>query len=285
MLRYLLAWLVSSSALALLHAQQALDITIGLDRLSDSTEYFVPGILEEIEALLHTEYDLSFELIGLDQPNFEGALNFAYESSDLVIVTGLEVSQYLSERTIFPKPTILSLVLDNEIQNLPITEAGTCGVPNLTYVQSFFNIERDLATLYEIIPYEELIVLVDGSASSTNAFDMEAFLRKRSPNENVSFSIVPINDPATALTTVPNTSPAVFTFPLDRVLNLEQQKKLYENLKIVRKLTTMCFLRPAASQNPSIRIFPVQTRNTPAPCSIPACRTHQSLRPENTVSS
>lgn len=230
MLRYLLAGWLLLPTLASLLAQPSLDITIGLDRLSDSTEFLVPDIQDEIEALMGAEYELRFQLIGMDETGFEDLLNSAYQSSDIIIGSGLEVSRYLSERTSFPKPTILSLVLDNEIQGLPITDEGSCGIENLTYVQSFFNIERDLATLYEIVPYEELIVLVDGSTSLERSFDLEAFLAKRSPNSSVRYTIVPIQGASTALSSVPTSSAAVFAFPLNRALSLSEQKSFYEGL-------------------------------------------------------
>ncbi|MEM8583727.1 MAG: TolC family protein [Bacteroidota bacterium] len=240
-LLFTFAWLSMSFWLC---GQSTINITFVLDQFSDSTEFLVPRMQEEINVLLQDEYDLAYRQISMEEEGFPERLNTAYQNSEIIIGAGLEIGSYLSRLPNYPKPTILSIIIDNELQGVPLSDEGTSGTPNLTYVQSFFSLERDLATLYQIRPYEDLIVLIDGQ-SNDNSFNIQEFVRSRLPKPDINFQLVPIRSNEDPLSTIPTSSEVVFAFPLNRVLSLEQQRTMYQGLAQRSQITFSLLSNPA----------------------------------------
>ncbi len=79
---------------------------------------------------------------------------------DLILALGAIASNEICQRRNLPKPVIASLVIDAELQGLPLRE-GASGVKNLTYINSFNSLKRDVRTFREIVPFSRLAVLVD----------------------------------------------------------------------------------------------------------------------------
>ncbi len=79
---------------------------------------------------------------------------------DLIITLGILSSAEVCHRKQLPKPVIAPFVFDPELQGLPLKN-GASGVPNLNYVASYKNLETDLKSFREILPFSQLTVLVD----------------------------------------------------------------------------------------------------------------------------
>jgi len=79
---------------------------------------------------------------------------------NLIITLGILSSSEVCRRKQLPKPIIAPFVFDPELQGLPLKK-GASGVPNLNYVSSYKNLETDLKSFREILPFSQLTVLVD----------------------------------------------------------------------------------------------------------------------------
>ncbi|UCH83505.1 MAG: TolC family protein, partial [Candidatus Latescibacterota bacterium] len=83
---------------------------------------------------------------------------------DLVIALGVVASHESATRGPLPKPTIAPAVIDADLQQLPNTN-GTSGVKNLSYLAFPHNTENDLRKFQEIVPFKNLVMLVNNYVS------------------------------------------------------------------------------------------------------------------------
>ncbi|MEM6767574.1 MAG: hypothetical protein AAF655_21735, partial [Bacteroidota bacterium] len=130
-----------------LQAQKTLSIFMIQDDDGSGTQSFADQVKTEIEALLGSRIEVEFivNLVPKDPVDFEELVTRAYarEEGDVVIGVGTNSSNKLAKKAEFSKPTILTIILDRELQGLPITEEGSSGIPNLCYIESPFDISRD----------------------------------------------------------------------------------------------------------------------------------------------
>ena len=120
-----------------LMAQQSVNIAIISDNnpVDESGESQFAEILKhEIEVLLQSRYDLSFNLIytGYDLTKVVKAFETAYadDVTDIVLASGPMSSNVMAQWSSYAKPSIATLVLSNELQRIPITPENTSGVDN-----------------------------------------------------------------------------------------------------------------------------------------------------------
>ena len=163
-----------------IQAQESLSIFMIQDDDDSGTQGFADQIKSEIEALLGSRIEVEFlvNLVPKDPIDFDELVTraYAHEEGDIVIGVGTNSSNKLAKKTEFSKPTILTIILDRELQGLPITEEGSSGIPNLSYIESPFNITRDFETLHDIIPFEH-IAIIGGEAMRDNSFDFESYFQ------------------------------------------------------------------------------------------------------------
>ena len=213
-------------------AQDVFKITFISDVNNESNRFFEEMIKEEIGALLNAKYTLNYTTIFADQNSIAGidaAINEAYnEDSDIVISLGVNACDQIAKLPVFTKPTILAFILDNELQQISITPQGTSGIPNMTYIQSPFDIARDLQTLYEIIPFQKISII---STKSVNQTDFQAFFNKTLAFSNATFEEIPVgNDASTTLGMVSKETDAVYLLPVFDELSRVELKKLLEGI-------------------------------------------------------
>ena len=178
-------------------------------------------LTDELTILLGTRFQLSIEPIytGAEELAIAGAFESAYQSSDLVITSGLAASRYASNQSSFPKPTIAAAVLGDELSGGP---AGT-GIENFTFVRAPFDVARDLQTLQTLSSYERLTLLgtpdlgpiVTDLARQTGIEVTPVFAR---------------SDAAATLAEIPSGTTALYLTPVSEALPLSEQQILLDSL-------------------------------------------------------
>ena len=147
-----------------LYAQKDLNITIVYDRNEAAKMEFQGSIQGEIESLLGQEYSLHFNELftGGDLTKSKAILADIYEdkSSDVLIGAGLITSKLISERSSYPIPTIAAINLDNLFTD-DFKKVETSSIDNFTYIQSPFNIKKDIEVFSQIGDVKKVAVLVD----------------------------------------------------------------------------------------------------------------------------
>lgn len=134
---------------------------------------FKESIKDEILHLLQNRYTIKFtEYFGINNgEQINEAYGRAYPENDIVIALGTVSSSHAIGLPNYAKPTIATIVLDPQLQGVKKTKDGTSGIHNFTFLESAFNIERDLKVLYQIYPYEHLIVFTEeGTLGDANLF-------------------------------------------------------------------------------------------------------------------
>jgi outer membrane protein len=79
---------------------------------------------------------------------------------DILITLGEVATNEVCKRRNLKKPVIAPLVIDAEIQELPIKD-GTSGVRNLSYINTYRNFSQSIKRFQEVTDFRRLAVLVD----------------------------------------------------------------------------------------------------------------------------
>ena len=215
---------------------QSRDINIAIITDDDFEEdnWFESEIKNEIIDLLSARYQLNFiDLAG------NGDLNliathidnvFSDPSIDVIIGTGIQVSNLLAKRNNYPKPVIASIIIDHELQNIAKTEAGTSGIDNFTYVHSPFNLLRDVETLYSIIPFKKLGIM-GGRPIRDYVFDANVFYSKLLRNLDAEFTFVSMSGSVEEiLAGIPEDVDAIYLLPVFEDFSEEDLRSYFEGI-------------------------------------------------------
>lgn len=135
---------------------------------------------DEIMLLLQHRYEVKFNTYYYstsDGINFAKSFSDAYAANDVVIGIGPNTSNYAISLKNYPKPTIASIVLDAELQGLQKSDTGTSGIENFTYLESPFNMARDLNLLYSIYPFDHLEVITEKGSIGGSPFVKQLFAK------------------------------------------------------------------------------------------------------------
>jgi outer membrane protein len=188
-------------------------------------------IRKELEVLLAARFEPTFETI---YPDFSASpqpqLNAIYESdTDLVIIVGFRVGTWFSTSDFqFAKPTILSFLLDNELQGVPSPIDGKSGIRNFSYVQSPFDVQRDFETLYAIKPYQKLGVVINEFVQRSD-LDFDAYMEQLLAFSGATYEAYVLrSDASDVLDAVAEDVDAVYVFP---VLEPAQEEALGQTLR------------------------------------------------------
>lgn len=137
-------------------------VTIGivLDGETLRSDLYDPTVTE-IQALLDGEFDVRFEKLKANWTSesvnaaVDNVLND--DNVDIVIAMGALSSQMFCCRDNLPKPVIAAVVVDTELQGLPMKD-GRSGVKNLNYVVFPDSFASDLRQFRAIVPIKKLAV-------------------------------------------------------------------------------------------------------------------------------
>lgn len=164
-----------------LMAQTMINIGIVNDSSPDNELEFQyeKNLQDEILVLVQYQYEVKINsYYGKSESNdLSTVFSEAYAANDIVIALGTNTSNYAIGLKDYPKPTICSIVLDAQLQGLSKTKDGTSGINNFTYLESPFNMERDLNLLYEIYPFEQLEILTEKGTIGESPFVKQLFVK------------------------------------------------------------------------------------------------------------
>lgn len=126
---------------------------------------------QEITALLGERFNLAFELhevTGSDPKAVRTTISKLMQDNSTSCLLGLSlgISDALIRHKKYAKPVIAAAILDPNLQGLRTTKAGTSGIDNFNYIQSPFNVEKDLATFKKLIDFKKLAILYRGDDDS-----------------------------------------------------------------------------------------------------------------------
>lgn len=161
----LLAWGMCMAALAL-----ASPVRIGfvVDGPWAALEQFLATAKKEIVALNQGEFDVRFPPEKTIEADWDVvAIEQAVDSLlgdpdvDVVITVGVVASHAAATRPRLAKPVIAPFIADRRLQNLPYRD-GRSGVHNLSYLDSATQIFDEIAVFRDLVPVDNLVVLVSG---------------------------------------------------------------------------------------------------------------------------
>jgi outer membrane protein len=211
-------------------AQRTFNITIISDDAETHDSFFEEMIQTEIKTITENKYTVNFQLL-YSQSNLDNIANnitqaYNDNQTDLIIGSGINTCNALASKSSYSKPTIVTLILDNELQGVGITEEGTSGKPNFTYIQSPFNIKRDFQTLYEIKPYQKIAILGE-NLTGENAFDFNPYFKKQLEGIDASHQYIAVeNNIQNIINNIPSDVDAVYLLPIFDVLDENGVEKL-----------------------------------------------------------
>ncbi len=200
----------------------------------EENRWFESEIKSEITDLLGSQYDLTFIDLpsnsDLDQTETNIDQAFSDPKIDVIIGAGVQVGNLLAKQKRFIKPTISSLIIDNELQNIPKTVEGTSGIDNFTYILSPFDLLRDVNTLHEIIPFKNLGI-IGGQAIRENILDVNTFYNKLLKNHDTEYTFIPLNGSVDdILNNIPDEVDAIYLLPVSEDLEEEDFKLFFSGL-------------------------------------------------------
>jgi len=175
-------------------------------------------IQEEVNLLLKNRVKINFKVAhtAYDIAKMQAAYEAAYSdpSIDIVISLGAMSSGVMSGMKNYTKPSIASIIIDSKIQQIPLTEEGTSGIENFTYIQSPFSMERDINSLYRLKEFKKL-----GIVGGSNLINYLPFLDQIMGNVctklGTDFTIIPYTTSVeTTLAKIPADVDAIYFLPV-----------------------------------------------------------------------
>ena len=198
--------------------------------------------ISDINALLASRFKIEYRHVNVfpnqEKESFDiisGLMND--DSIDCILGVGLEQSELLVRQKIFKKPTIAATILDRKLQGIPITAEGTSGIPNFNYIQSPFDVERDLKVFKTLYDFKHLAVLVpEGQIlmfSTLTSFIGKA-VQAVSPQAKLSIiEIDPVNIDD-SLSQITDKVDSVYIIPLFPEAKIENEKKMISRINQLR---------------------------------------------------
>ncbi|MEL6944296.1 MAG: ABC transporter substrate binding protein, partial [Bacteroidota bacterium] len=161
-------------------------------------------IKAEVNALLSQQYSLSYQEINLSEvatPSNAIIQSIFQDDSDILITLGFRSSGLLQAAGTYPKPSLAGISLER-------TNKVNSGIPNYTYIQSPFSIERDLAAFQAIRPFQHLGIFLPKDMESSLQTYLNAF------SNGIDIQFIPIsNDPMADLNQLNENVDAIYILP------------------------------------------------------------------------
>jgi hypothetical protein len=161
--------LASPLAAQIARAPQVVRVAIVADGPSETGPSLRALFLEEIRAVNRGEFDIQAPAgLQLDADRSLAGVHQAIDRvladprTDLVVALGVLASQVAAQRAALPRPVVAAFVTNRGLQHLPYKD-GASGKTNLSYVSLDVDIRRDLMAFREIVPFERLAFLIDGT--------------------------------------------------------------------------------------------------------------------------
>ncbi|MBQ4821674.1 TolC family protein [Aquimarina sp. MMG016] len=114
---------------------------------------------------------------------------------DIVIVIGLLATKTILANSTLRKPTLAIGISNVDLQEIPTTAEGTSGKKNFSYILTSRNIVEELTQFYEMIPFQNLAILVhEKTASAMNGNNLRQRLDFISREFNAKIQPVLVSD-------------------------------------------------------------------------------------------
>ena len=201
-----------------LNAQETVKVGLIFDqtRVTGVLKNFEENVKAELNQLLQYRYDLSFKRYdGQDEPSIMlSNIYQAYQDNDIVVSLGLISSQIIAKSQEFEKPTILAIVMDSKLADYPKTNEGTSGVANLVYIESPFNIARDLSALYQVRPFKELAIVYETDFGEEGRDLLENLVRINLEASEINIDLYLMDNIISGQATFAEDTDAVYVFPV-----------------------------------------------------------------------
>ncbi|MBB6462276.1 TolC family protein [Flammeovirga kamogawensis] len=214
---------------------KTIDIGIIYDAELYQQSKFIDILKKEVPAVMGASYKVNFpdEYQLVSHWDAEKAVeNYKKLESDpkidVVICLGALGSTIAIENKVFSKPTFLWGVIDPEEQNVQVTENGSTGINNLSYVQTSSSLKTDLIAFHEATKFKKIAVFIDDYIYKLYSPQkpLDAIINKL----DADFSIFGVdNDIDVLLSSIDSTYDAVYSSYLFK-LNDEKKALLFHEL-------------------------------------------------------
>ena len=212
--------------------RKPLAIAVISDGSIDEDPWFEEEIKQEVSALLDLQFKVTFKQYFSDYSG-EKAEDYIEQSFDdnevdIVVTIGIISSSVLASKTPFSKPSIAAIVVDREVQGLPLAVTGGSGVENFAYIQTPFSMERDLRTLHRIFPYKKIGIISEGTgleglSNITSLFD------NVTSQLGTTYLAIPVftSNPQAIIDAIPEDVDALYVLPLFDLLDTAQLEEFF----------------------------------------------------------
>ncbi|NRB49486.1 MAG: TolC family protein [Saprospiraceae bacterium] len=191
-MKRILLFLFFLPALGLL-GQAPVKIALLHDFASDVGSLGDFGELSKIEILQLLQHRRTIEITdyygAYQSEQIEQNIQKAYQENDIIVSLGLLSGAALTRRIEFPKPTIVGILADAGLSGLVKSSIGTSTIANLTYIESPFNVARDLQTLHEIRPFQDLALVIDDNLAFQEDLLLREVVRKNLGMDSVAINV------------------------------------------------------------------------------------------------
>jgi len=208
--------LAVASANVAASANKAFRVGIVADGPWEQNQIIRQRFIDEILALTLGEYDVQFpEELQIEcdytAESIRSALRRLLEdrTCDMVLALGVIASHEGTHMSPLPKPLIAPFIIDPQLQQTPTADAAS-GVPNLSYLLSPFNLQRDLSAFAEYLEFHKLALL--SSAPFAAAIpQLRTHMRAEMGMAGVDVVTIPVHESAReALDAIPADADAVY---------------------------------------------------------------------------
>jgi outer membrane protein TolC len=141
----------------------------------------------------------------------------ADKSIDCVIGMGVLVSDMLIRMRQYPGPAVAAVVVDRKLQGLPLTSEGTSGITNFNYIQSGFDVKKDLQTFQTLYDFRHLAVVlpvIKTAMFHTLYSYFGRVVQQVSPNAAFSLVEIDLESVTGGIPEIPEDVDAVYLLPL-----------------------------------------------------------------------
>ncbi len=215
------------------------------DRRDDDAYNLLKSTKGEIISLLQNRYQLSFieDYLGVDIKAIQSSIDkgFADPNVDIVVALGPISSGLLAAKSIYEKPAIAAIIIDHDLQEIEFTTNGASGINNFTYIETPFDIERDIKKLYEIVPFKNLGVI--GLKEFYDNFPlMGQIFAQITKQLGASMEIIPFQSSVEAtIASISNRVDAIYALPLFENVSPEETKQMFDLIN-ERKLPSVALI-------------------------------------------
>ena len=197
----------------------------------------------EIQQLLQHRQTLNFQdyFGNFDIPTIQTNITAAYQQHDIVVIMGIMGSQLASRQNTFPKPTIAGIIADAALSGFQKTTEGTSGISNMTFIESPFDIARDLKTLNMVRSFEKLAIVYEREALYGGQSLMEQLIAKNLNGKEVISQFYNIQELFSGNLQFEEGIDAVYVLPVLGADASEKVTKIFELINAKRIPSTALF--------------------------------------------